>query len=62
MARPDPMALAASLPGPSDGAGEGDSMGDDEAAAQDVLDAIEAKDPKALASAMRALIAAVDAS
>lgn len=60
MARPDPSALLASLPAPDEGGGQG--MADDEAAAQDVLDAIEAKDPQALASAMRALIAAVDAS
>lgn len=64
MAPPNAKALALSLPAPDEmeGAEDGEGMADDEAAAQDVLDAIEAKDPAALASAMRALVAAVDAS
>lgn len=63
MAPPNAKDIALSLPAPDEMDGEGDEgMADDEAAAQDVLDAVEAKDPKALASAMRALVAAVDAS
>lgn len=63
MAPPDPKTIALSMPAPAKGpAGAAAAMSDTESAAADMLDAIEAKDAKALDVALSAWFAFKDAS
>lgn len=60
MAAPDPKAIALAIPAPSGSDAGGDDMSDGESAAGDILDAIEAKDAKALNAALKSWLALSD--
>jgi hypothetical protein len=57
MDRPDPSSIVDMRGPPEGGDSEAGEDGDLEAAADDILAAIEKKDPKALADALRAAVA-----